>query len=241
MDEKIMKSPKNRALLLIILIGVAFAVLAGFGVHSYLSPKRTTYWCFNSDYKAGTALTEDMLYAVQADAGILVAGAGQQASAQFITGAEKAAIVNSGDSLRIDVTTGMPLMKGMLSVNGGTAIEMSMDPAKVCVTLPCTSITGVSDGLTKGSRVNVYATGYSESGTTATTLIFQAMKVADTGIRDGVLQSITLETTVEESLKLINYQNSATLYFGLVDQNGYQYAEDGLSYSANLPDTKKVN
>lgn len=236
MEEKIdiSQSPKNKKMLIIIMVALVFGLLTVFAIYKYLTPKRTTVWLFNADYKAGTALTEDMLYAVQADSTIVVAGASAQTSSQFVTGSEKTAIVNSGDSLRIDVSAGMPLTRGILSVNGGTAVEMNMDPSKVCVTVPCTSVTGITDELAKGSRVNIYATGYADGVGTTTTLIFQGMKVANTAKKEGAIQAITLEVTVEESLKLINFQNSGNLYFGLVDTTGYQYVEEDKSYTSSI-------
>lgn len=221
-------------MLMILAVGVILAAVSVYLIHMYLTPKRVTVWLFNDNYKAGTALTDDMLYAVQADAKIVVAGAKTDTNTQFVTGAEKSVIVNSGDSLRIDVSAGMPLTKSILSVNGGTSVEMGMDPSKVCVTIPCTSTSGITDDLMKGSRVNVYATGYNDTGMASTVLIFQNMKVANTSKKDGIIQSLTLEVTVEESLKLINQLNYSTLYFGLVDSTGYQYAEDELSYTANV-------
>ena len=236
MEEKydVSKSPKNKTMLFIVVLAIVFSLLTVFSIYKYLTPQRVTVWLFNNDYKAGTALTDDMLYAVQVDSHILVAGASSDTNSQFVTGSNKTAIVNSGDSLRIDVSAGMPLVKGLLSVNGGTAVEMSMDPSKVCITVPCNSVTGISDELTKGSRVNIYSTGFSESGANTTTLIFQNMKVANTAIKDGSIASITLEMTVEDSIKLVNYQNSSSLYFGLVDTTGYQYVEDNVNYSSTV-------
>ena len=143
-DEKIANSTKNRAMLMILAVGVILAAVSVYLIHMYLTPKRVTVWLFNDNYKAGTALTDDMLYAVQADAKIVVAGAKTDTNTQFVTGAEKSVIVNSGDSLRIDVSAGMPLTKSILSVNGGTSVEMGMDPSKVCVTIPCTSTSGIT-------------------------------------------------------------------------------------------------
>ena len=206
-------------------------------VYIYLHPHRTTMWLFNNNYKAGTALTDDMLYPVQVDSKVNVAGAYADTSTQFITGADKTAIINSGDSLRIDVAQGYPLTKGMLSVNGGTATELGMDPTKTCVTIPCNSITGISDNLARGSRINICATAM--TGQPTTTLIFQSLKVVNTSIKDGNLQSITVEVSVEDSLKLINYQNTSTLQCTLVDQTGYQFANDGIHYTANVDQINK--
>ena len=236
MEEKleISKSPKNRTMLYLIIMAFIFGAIAMVLIKNYLYPKRTTVWLFNANYKAGTALTDDMLYAVQADDKIFVGGAESDINSQFITGSDKTAIVNSGDSLRIDVAAGYPLTKSMLSMNGGTAVEMNMDPSKVCISASCTDISAVSSEITKGSRVNVYHTHAADTGGTATSLVFQSMKVADTSVRDGNIQRITLEMTVEESIRFINYQNTGSLQFGLVDPTGYQYVEDEASFTSNI-------
>ena len=124
----------------------------------------------------------------------------------------------------------MPLSLAILSVAGGSNVEMSMDPSKIAVTVPVTNVTGVTNDLKNGTRVNVYATGGDTAGTT---LLFQNMRVLSVQKdNNGALFSATLEVTADESLKLIYAANYSTLHFGLVDSSGYEFTEeDAPSYA----------
>ena len=52
------------------------------------------------------------------------------------------------------------------------------------------------------------------------------MRVLATGTdKNGILQSVTLETTAEESMELVYYSNYNSLYLGLVDGASYQYTD----------------
>ena len=134
-------------------------------------------------------------------------------ASRFVTGGDIQTVLNTGDSLRMDVAEGMPLTLSMLSVNGGSSVEMNMDPSKIAVTVPVTAITGVTNDLKEGSRVNIYATGVNENG--GTTLLFQNMRVL-TVQKDanGGLSSATIEVDANQSLKLIYAANYSSIYFG---------------------------
>ena len=226
------KTPKDKAIVTVFIITIIAAVFASTAIVQYLTPKKTTMWVFNDNYKAGTPLSEGMLKSVQADNEIVVAGAPSAAGSMLITGNEVKTIINNGDSLRVDVSKDMPLFKSILSVAGGNNLEMTMDPSKIAVTVPADSFSGITSELTEGSKVNVYSTGYNtENSSSSTVLIFQNMRVLGTSKKDGVLQGITLEVTAEQSIKLINATQYSSLYFGLVDPTGYQAVEDGLSFT----------
>lgn len=149
----------------------------------------------NTIGKAGTEVTSDMLSAVQCDSKIVTAGKKTDTSSRFVTGANLKAVLNSGDSLRMDVSEGMPLTLSMLSVNGGSTVEMNMDPTKVAVTVPVTNVSGVTNDLKEGSRVNIYAMGVDTPGTT---LLFQNMRVINTQKDNGTLSSATIEVDVDD-------------------------------------------
>lgn len=215
---------KNKKIFCILIMAVILSVIGGIAIYQYLNPKRVTVYVFNDNYEAGTVLKSTMLTSVNCDAGIIVAGKKTDTSSRFVTGADIAAVLETGDSLRMDVSDGMPLTLAMLSVNGGSSIEMSMDPSKVAVTVPVSNVTGVTRDLKEGSRVNVYATGFDASS--ATTLIFQKLRVlAVNRDQNGNLASATLEVTAEESLKLIYGSVNSTISLGLVDTAGYPEIE----------------
>ena len=215
---------KNKKIIMILLTALVIAVIGGIALYMYLVPQKTTVYVFNDNYQAGTALTEKMLTPVQADSKIVVAGKNSNTSSRFVTGADIKAVLNSGDSLRMDVAEGMPLTLSILSVTGGSSVEMNMDPAKIAVTVPVTSITGVTKDLKEGSRVNIYTTGGDANGTT---LLFQNMRVLSVEKdSNGELSSATIEESTDESLKLVYAANTSSIYFGLVDSSGYEYTEE---------------
>ena len=165
---------------------------------------------------------------------MVFAGAIVNTSTQFVTGNNKRELVDSKDNaLRMDVAKGMPLMQSMLSIDGGSYIEMTMDDKKVAVTVPVTSISGVTRDLKEGSRVNIYASGYSSGGTNGTSLIFANMRVLSVDKdNDGDLRSATIEVTTEESLKLVEAATYSNIYFGLVNGSSYQApTEDNMTYT----------
>ena len=137
------------------------------------------------------------------------------------------AVLKTGDSLRMDVSTGMPLTLALLSVNGGSDVEKNMDPKSIAVTVPISDITGVSNDLKNGSRVNIYETA--EGGKTV--LAFQGMRILSTAKdSSGTLTSATIEANKDQAIQLVNAASNATLYFGLIDASGYEYQDGTPTY-----------
>lgn len=225
---------KNRKIIFILIAAMLTAIIGGVSMYFFLMPQKTTVYVFNDNYEAGEPLTEEMLVPIQADSKIVVAGKQANTSSSFVTGKDIETVLNAGDSLRMDVSKGMPLSLSILSVAGGSNVEMSMDPSKIAVTVPVTNVTGVTNDLKNGTRVNVYATGGDTSGTT---LLFQNMRVLSVQKdNNGALFSATLEVTADESLKLIYAANYSTLHFGLVDSSGYEFTEEKTpSYAPAAP------
>lgn len=96
------------------------------------------------------------------------------------------------------------------------AVQNMMNDKKVAVTVPVTSVSGVTKDLKEGSRVNIYASDYSSGGTSGTTLIFTNMRVLSVEKdNDGDLCAVTIEVSTEESLKLVEATTHSKLYFGL--------------------------
>lgn len=220
--------------MIILVVAVILAIAAAVGTYMYLVPQKTTIYVFNDNYKAGTVITNDILTPTQVDSKVVFAGAIVNTSTQFVTGNNKRELVDSKDNaLRMDVAKGMPLMQSMLSIDGGSYIEMTMDDKKVAVTVPVTSISGVTRDLKEGSRVNIYASGYSSGGTNGTSLIFANMRVLSVDKdNDGDLRSATIEVTTEESLKLVEAATYSNIYFGLVNGSSYQApTEDNMTYT----------
>lgn len=230
---------KNKKIMLVLLLAILVAVLGGAAAYMYLVPQKTTVYVFKDNYKAGTKLTSSMLTAVQTDSKIVVAGADADTSSKFVTGddtdgdgtADIDEVLKIGDTLRMDVSSGMPLIKSLLTVSGGSNVEKNMDPSKIAVTVSVDNNSGVTKDLKQGSRVNVYvSTG--QDDTQKTTLLFQGVRVLKTSSSDGTLQSATLEVNKDESLKLINAASSGTIYFGLIDSSGYEYVKGTPSYTS---------
>lgn len=99
-----------------------------------------------------------------------------------------------------------------------------MDPSKIAVSVPVTDVTGVTNDLREGSRVNVYAAGVDSVGTS---LLFQNMRIlAVAHDSSGALTSATIEVDARESLELIYAATYSSVYLGLVDGSGYEYTEE---------------
>ena len=218
---------KNKKIVIVLLLAILVATAGGIATYQYLSPKKIGIYVFKGNYAAGTKLTEDMLMVVQADATIYTAGAKNNASMLYATNENIQTVLRSGDSLRADVVQGMPLALSLLTANGGSQVEMNMDPTKVAVTVGASSVTGVTNDLKAGSRVNVYVTGSGRTGAYETILLFENMRVlAVAKNNNNSLTSLTLEVSRDDSMKLINYANSYAMYFGLVDGTGYEYSPE---------------
>ncbi len=211
---------KNKKIIIALAVAVIFAILAGVSVYAFMSPKRSTLYVFNDSYKAGTTITSNMLSPIKADSTIVVAGQRQNANTRFVTESEMSQIIRNGDSLRMDVVAGMPLMASMCSSIGGNSIEMAMSPSGIAVTVPVNDVTGVTNELRQGAHVNVYVTN-SAGGTY---LAFENMIILQvTKSGTGSLQSATFEVNNEDALKLINITKSSSIYLGLINGSGYQY------------------
>lgn len=218
---------KNKIIIGFSAASILLTVLVCYLIYSYMSPSRQTIYVFNDSYSSGTQVTADMLTPIQVDSTITVSGRKADVSEQFVTSSEYAEIIKSGDSLRMDVGEGMPLTMSMLSVIGGSSIEMNMKPSSIAVTVAVDNVTGISQDLKEGSRVNVYSTT-----DTGVSLILQNMRVLTVNKPDGELSSVTIETDLQQSMQLIYYSIYGKIYLGLVDASGYQAAEDGiLSFS----------
>lgn len=219
---------KNRKIVIVLILAMVVAAVGGVAIYKYLTPQKTSVYVFKANYEAGTVITHDMLMVVQADSNIYTAGAKNNISTIFATADNIDTILKSGDSLRTDVTQGMPLTLSLLTSNGGSKVEMNMDPSKIAITIPVSDITGVTNELKSGSRVNVYVTGgsYVNGEAAKTILLFENMRVLSTAKNvNGLIASVTLETDLEESMKLVYYASSYSIYLGLVDGTGYEYSD----------------
>ena len=202
------------------------SVLGGVAIYFYLTPQKTTIYAFKENVSAGTVVTEDMLVAVQADSNIYFGGGKTDASDYYVTGENIAEVLKSGDSLRSDVVQGMPFTFALLTSGGGSNVEIQMDTSKIAITIPVTNVTGVTNELKVGSRVNVYATGGDYGEDYITQLLFQNMRVLNVGKDASAnLNTVTLEVDSEQSMKLVYYSTFDTLYLGLVDGASYQYTD----------------
>lgn len=210
---------KNTKILIVIAVALMLAALAAFLIVRALNPTRTTVYLFNQSYSAGTTVSGNMFTPVQVDSNMIILGNKTSVNTKFVTQAEYAQIVKSGDSLKIDVSEGMPLMRSMLSVAGGNAIEMMMKPSAIAVTVSVNNVRGVTNELTAGSHVNVYFTSGSE-----TRLLFENMRVLNVEMNSsGIITAVSLETNHAQAVTLVNAAESGNIYLGLVNANGYQY------------------
>lgn len=220
---------KNKKILFALILMIGVAIATGVLLYFYLMPKKTTVYVFNNSYSAGEEVTSDMFTTMEVDSTITVGGSETDTNNRFVTADNFKTVLNQGNYLKMNVSEGMPLTLSMLSVSGGTSVELSLGSGNVAVTINASESVGITSDVDVNSHINIYATGW--DGTTGTTLIFQNMKVLAVGNDGDAISSITLEVTPEESLKLINAQNTCSLYFGVVDASRYQSVDDDLSYS----------
>lgn len=210
---------KNKKILIVIAIALVCLIAATICLIAFLSPMRTTFYVFKGDYKAGTAITKDMLTPVQADSRLMVAGTGADATTYFITNENLGELVKSGDALRTDVKKGEAFLIAHVSAKGGTDIEIKMSPNAVAVTIPVSSITGITDKLKAEAHVNVYAT-YSSG---ETQLLLESVRVLSVATDNGQLEGVTLELTKTQAPIAINAINTGSLYLGLINTDGYLF------------------
>jgi hypothetical protein len=215
-----LKLSKNRKIILVLLGAFLCMLAAGAGAYMLLTPQRTTIFIFNQDYSAGVQVTRSMLSSVQVDSSAVTGGARLPTGDYFVTGVNYESVIQSAGVLRTDVHSGAALMGSMLTTTGGNSIEMKMRKNAIAVTIGANNISGVTDELAFGSRVNVYV---SYNGDTI--LLHQNLRVLKTTWANG-LNSVTLEVDHAQSLELIHAQTFGLIHLGLVDANGYQYTID---------------
>lgn len=211
---------KNKKIILVLVLGILCFAIATFGVYQILTPQRTNIYVFADNYSAGTLVTERMLTPIEVDARIVVANVQMGTSDYYVTSSNYQSVLSSAGVLRSDVYAGTALMTSMLTTTGGNSIEMTMKQNAVAVTIGASGITGVTNELSAGSRVNVYA-NYNDS----TTLILESIRILSVGKSNGAVESVTLEVDIPQSLQLIHAYTYGSVHLGLVDATGYQYSE----------------
>lgn len=211
---------KNKIITTLIACFAVCSILASYLIYHYMSPSRGTVYVFNDDYEAGEQISSSMLIPVQVDSSIIVAGKKSDVSTQFVTPNEYAEVVRSGDSLRMDVSEGMPLTNSMLSVSGGSTVEMNMKSDAIAVTISVDQFTGITNDLKAGVRVNVYSNMNSQ-----TRLIQQNKRVLEVFKEGSDIIGVSIEENIYESMELIYAATNGSVYLGLVDATGYQASE----------------
>lgn len=211
---------KNKIITTLLICFAVCSILASYLIYHYLSPSRSTIYVFNNDYEAGEQISANMLIPVQVDSTIIVAGNRTSVGTQFVTPADYSSVVSSGDSLRMDVSEGMPLTTSMLSVSGGSRVEMNMKSDSIAVTIPIDRFTGVTNDLKEGARVNIYANINSEIK-----LIQQNKRILEVYKDGNSVIGASIEENIQESMELIYAVTNGSVYLGLVDPTGYQSSE----------------
>lgn len=221
---------KNKIIATLIAVALIFSGVAAYLVYHYMSPARSTIFVFNDDYEIGTQVTADMLTPIQVDSTITDNGESASVDTRFVTPYEYSEIAKSGDSLRMNVSEGMPLTLAMLSVSGGSTVEMNMKSDAVAITIPVNSYSGVTNDLKEGAKVNIYYTNGE-----VTMLLQQNVRVLETFREEGSLSGVAVEEDIEGSMQIVNAMSNGSVYLGLVDATGYQATEDKTpSYSMPL-------
>lgn len=220
---------RNKKIILVIAAAILSCIIATYGLYGILTPQRTTVYVFNADYPAGTLLTEKMLSPVEIDQSIVVGGTKMSAGDYFVTDSNYNNVITSAGVLRNDVHSGNALMTSLLTTTGGNSIEMTMKQNAVAVTIGANLVSAVTQELSSGSRVNVYAS-YNDS----TTLLLQNIRVLAVGRESGSINSVTLEVDIAQSLQLIHAYTYGSVHLGLVDATGYQYSSSAMpTYNIN--------
>ena len=114
----------------------------------------------------------------------------------------------------------MPLTTSMLSVSGGSTVEMNMKSDAIAVTVPVNENTGITNDLKEGSHVNIYANLDSKIS-----LIQQNKRILEVFKSDGIITGVSVEENINESMELIYAVTNGSIYLGLVDATGYQSTE----------------
>lgn len=215
---------KNKKIVIVLAVALVCLVVAAALLVGFLTPIRTTFYVFKDSYKAGTAITGDMLTPVQADSRIVVAGGSGEAGTYFITAENLKDYVQKGDVLRADVKKGEALMIDHVSKSGSSEVEVKMDPNAVVITVPVNSIKGVTPDLKSESHVNVYVS----YKTGETELLLENIRVLSVQKNEDSLEGASLELSHVEALAVVAAVESGNLYLGIVNSEGYIYENENL-------------
>lgn len=210
----------NKKIVYVLAAAIMLCMISAAGIYMFLAPQRATIYVFRNDCTAGTQVTRELLAPMEVDATIIEMGETNNIRKSYVTASEYTEILQNAGTLRYDVSAGMALMKSMLTSHGGSKVEMEMKPSSIAVTVPSDYLSAVTNELSNGAYVNVYA---SYDNNAQTLLILQNIRVLTAPRVDGVLAGVTLEVDHEQSLKLIHAMSYAKITFGLVNNQGYQY------------------
>jgi Flp pilus assembly protein CpaB len=220
--KKEIKVSKNRKILIVFVLGILLAFATGVAVYQYLTPQRTTVYLFNQDYVAGTQVVMDMLVPIQMDNTVVISGMNISTGDILITNRFIQEALQTASVLRTDVSAGTPFMSSHLTATGGNSIEMRMRSDAVAVTLSVDNVTGITNELSFGSRVNVYA---SYNGETYLSEGMENLRVLRTTMGTNGLSTVTLEVDGPEALMLVHAAQYSILHLGLIDGHNYQYLD----------------
>lgn len=210
---------KTHKVLILLLLAVICAVVAGFSIYSYCNASKGFIYAFKNDYPAGTKISKDMFYSIKVDDTIITSGQKAGLETYYITGESFEKVIKGNEYLLNDVIKNQPLTFVDLALTSGTSIERSLSGDYMAVTIPISGSAAVTDKLRVGSVVNIFKTDSYE-----TRLIFENMKVIARNKGDN-LSSVTFEVTPDDTLDLINAANNYRLYFALakpvLDENAH--------------------
>jgi len=223
--KKDIKVSKNRKILITFILCILLMFASGVAVYRYLTPQRTTVFLFNQDYVAGTQVVMTMLVPIQVDNTVVAGGMNISTGDILITNRFIQDALQTAGVLRTDVSAGTPFMSSHLTATGGNSIEMRMRSDAVGVTISVDNVTGITNELTFGSRVNVYA---SYHGETYLKEGLENLRVLRTTMGSGGLSTVTLEVDGPEALMLIHAAQYSILHLGLIDGHNYQFLDRGL-------------
>ncbi|MCI9553518.1 MAG: hypothetical protein HFE94_08300 [Acutalibacter sp.] len=210
----------NKKIVYVLAAAIMLCMISAAGIYMFLAPQRATIYVFRNDCTAGTQVTRELLTPMEVDATIIEMGETNNIGKSYVTASEYTEILQNAGTLRYDVSAGTALMKSMLTSHGGSKVEMGMKPSSIAVTVPSDYLSAVTNELSSGAYVNVYA---SYDNNAQTLLILQNIRVLTAPRVDGVLAGVTLEVDHEQSLKLVHAMSYAKITFGLVNSQGYQY------------------
>lgn len=224
---------KNKKIVIVLVIAVIAAILAGFGTFSLIVSQKTTIYTFNASYKAGTAITSSMLTPIQVDKRIVSEGASNDLSTVFVTAKNIENVLSSNDTLRNSVANGTILTPALLTQKGGNDIENSMKSDAVCITIGVNNITGITNDLNSGSYVNINCV----SDNKCTTI--ECQRIIDVFKDDsGVIQTVTIECDYATQQALAIASANGKIHLALVNASGYQYNTSTNNVSSATTSTK---